>query len=75
MIIAIQIAFSLGISFISLLSYLFYEWKYILGFFILIPSLIALFIFRYVEETPEFTLKQGVNALLESLNRIAKANR
>lgn len=49
MIIAIQIAFSLGISFISLLSYLFYEWKYILGFFILIPSLIALFIFRYVE--------------------------
>lgn len=49
MIIAIQLAFSLGISFISLLSYLFDDWKYILGFFILIPSLAALFIFNFVE--------------------------
>lgn len=61
MIIAIQLAFSLGISFISLLSYLMDNWKYILGIFILIPSILALFVFKFVEETPEFTLKNGVD--------------
>ena len=48
MIIAIQLAFSLGISAISLLSYLFDQWKYTLGFFILLPSLLALFSFKWV---------------------------
>jgi len=52
MIIAIQLAFSLGISLISLLSYLIYEWKYTMAFFILIPSIIAIFAFNLVEETP-----------------------
>lgn len=64
MIIAIQLAFSVGISFISLLSYLMNDWKYILGIFILIPSLLALFVFKFVEETPEFTLKSGVGAFV-----------
>lgn len=49
MIIAIQLAFSFGISVISLLSYLIEEWKYIIGFFMLIPSLIAIFAFQLVE--------------------------
>lgn len=74
MIIAIQLAFSLGISCISLLSYLMNDWKYILAFFILLPSIGALFVFKFVEETPEFTLKQGVINFTESFNRIAKIN-
>ncbi len=74
MIIAIQLAFSLGVSLISLLSYLFDNWKYVLGFFILIPSVIALIIFKFVEETPEFTLKQGMDGFIESFNRIAQFN-
>jgi MFS family permease len=49
MIIAIQLAFSLGISVISLLSYLIAEWKYIIAFFMLIPSLIAIVAFQLVE--------------------------
>lgn len=57
MIIAIQLGFSLGISLISLLSYLIDFWKYTLTFFILIPSIISMFTFTIVEETPEFTLK------------------
>lgn len=64
MIIAIQLAFSVGISFISLLSYLMNDWKYILGFFILIPSIVALLVFKFVEETPEFTLKSGVDSFV-----------
>jgi MFS family permease len=60
MIIAIQLAFSIGISIISLLSYLINQWKYTLGFFITVPSLLAFLIFKYVEETPEFTLKAGI---------------
>jgi MFS family permease len=49
MIIAIQIAFSLGISLISLLSYLIADWKHILAIFILIPSIISIFTFTIVE--------------------------
>ena len=49
MIIAIQIAFSLGVSLISLLSYLIDDWKYTMGFFIFIPSLISMFFFKFVE--------------------------
>jgi MFS family permease len=49
MVIAIQLAFSVGITLISLLSYLIYEWKYTLAFFILIPSIIATFTFKLVE--------------------------
>ena len=75
MIIAIQLAFSLGISLISLLSYLIYQWKYIVAFWIFIPSVIALVAFRLVEETPEFTLKKGYACLLASFNRIAAFNR
>jgi|LakMenEpi03Aug12_release.lakeMendotaPanAssembly.Ray.scaffolds.fasta_scaffold819733_1 MFS family permease len=60
MIIAIQLAFSFGVSLISLLSYLISQWKYTMAFFILIPSVIAIFIFKFIEETPEFTLKQGL---------------
>jgi MFS family permease len=52
MIIAIQLAFSIGISIVSLLSYFFDQWKYTLGFFILLPSIFALLIFHRVEETP-----------------------
>jgi len=48
MIIAIQIAFSIGVSLISLLSYLIDDWKYTIFFFILIPSLISLYCFKYV---------------------------
>jgi len=57
MIIAIQLAFSIGISIVSLLSYFIDQWKYTLGFFILIPSILAMFLFNRVEETPEFTIK------------------
>lgn len=49
MIIGIQLAFSLGIALISLLSYFISEWKYTLGFFILIPSIAAMFAFIIVE--------------------------
>lgn len=50
MIIAIQLAFSLGISLISLLSYLIDDWKYTMGFFILAPSILAaILMFRFVE--------------------------
>lgn len=49
MIIAIQIAFSVGVSLISLLSYLIDDWKYTMGFFILIPSLISMYFFKFVE--------------------------
>ena len=59
MIIAIQLAFSVGVALISLLSYLIDYWKYTLGFFILLPSVISIFTFSIVEETPEFTLKKG----------------
>jgi MFS family permease len=49
MIIAVQLAFSLGISLISLLSYLIDDWKYTMGFFILIPSLISGLLFlKYI---------------------------
>jgi MFS family permease len=48
MIIAIQLAFSLGISLISLLSFLIDNWKYTMGFFILIPSLLAIILFNIV---------------------------
>jgi hypothetical protein len=75
MIIAIQLAFSLGVSLISLLSYLISQWKYTLGFFILIPSIVAIFIFSVVEETPEFTLKKGYESFRQSFNRIAKINK
>ena len=74
MIVAIQLAFSIGISIISLLSYLIDQWKYTLGFFIIIPSLIALFLFKIVEETPEFTLREGVDTFINSFNRIAGFN-
>lgn len=47
MIIGIQLAFSLGISLISLLSYLIDDWKYTMGFFILIPSLVSTLLFAY----------------------------
>jgi hypothetical protein len=49
MIIAIQLAFSFGVSFISLLSYLISQWKYTIAFFILIPSVIAIFLFKFIE--------------------------
>lgn len=49
MIIGIQLAFSLGIALISLLSYFISQWKYTLGFFILIPSIAAMFAFSIVE--------------------------
>lgn len=75
MIIAIQIAFSLGLSLISALSYLIHEWKVTLGVFILIPSVAVTFAFRFVEETPEFSLKEGTKALVESFNRIARVNK
>ena len=48
MIIAIQIAFSVGVSLISLLSYLIDDWKYTMGFFIMIPSLISMYFFKFV---------------------------
>ena len=48
MIIAIQLAFSLGVSLISLLSYLISEWKYIMAFFILVPSIVSIFLFTFV---------------------------
>lgn len=58
MIIGIQLAFSLGISLISLLSYLIDDWKYTMAFFILIPSLASGVLFvKFIEETPEFTLR------------------
>jgi MFS family permease len=49
MIIAIQLAFSFGVSLISLLSYLISQWKYTIAFFILIPSIVAIFLFKFIE--------------------------
>lgn len=50
MIIAVQLAFSLGISLISLLSYLIDNWKYTMAFFILVPSLLSgILFFQYIE--------------------------
>ena len=75
MIIGIQLAFSLGISLISLLSYLVDNWKYNMAFFILIPSVVSgAAFFLFVEETPEFTLRSNTTLFLESFNRIAKIN-
>jgi len=48
MIIAIQIAFSIGVSLISLLSYLIDDWKVTIFFFILLPSLASLYLFKFV---------------------------
>ena len=75
MIVAIQLAFSIGISIISLLSYLIDTWKYTLGFFIILPSLGAMLFFKFVEETPEFTLKKGVDNFVRSFDRIAAINK
>lgn len=74
MIIAIQLAFSLGVALISLLSYFIDNWKYTLGFFILIPSIISILPFSIVQETPEFTLKKGLENFRKSFNRIARYN-
>jgi hypothetical protein len=52
-IIGIQLSFSVGVSLISLLSYLIDDWKYTMGFFILIPSVVsAVLMFMKIEETP-----------------------
>ena len=75
-IIALQIMFSLGISFISLLSMLIDDWKAIAMWWILLPSLLLVpFSWYLLEETPNFILTgSGKTKLLESLNRIARIN-
>ncbi len=75
MILALQIGFSLGIFLIALLSKVLMDWKEILGFFIIVPSILTLIVSIWlVEETPQTLLKHGKAKLLKSLNRIASIN-
>ena len=73
-IVGLQILFSLGISLISVSSWLVPNWKVMMGLFILLPSIVLHFKGEMIEETPNISLKEGTSALIKSLNHIAATN-
>jgi len=51
------------------------NWRINWCFFVAAPSLLALIlIFIYIEETPQFLIKQGVIQAMNALNRVGKIN-
>lgn len=73
--VASYIVYILASLFSTLLFYLIKSWLVIFIGAVAVPSVIVLaFIFYYVEETPQFLLRRGVETSLKALNRIGKRN-
>ena len=75
-IIFLQVMFSFGVAIIAFLSMLIPNWKIIAGVFMLLPALLIIpYSLWIMEETPSFSLQNGKDELLASLNRIASINK
>jgi MFS family permease len=75
MIISLQITFSLGVCAIAFVAMLIPNWRIITICFFAVPMLLLVFTYRFVEETPEFNIIQGLQTFTNSLNRIARVNK
>jgi MFS family permease len=72
----IQIFFCLGAMIITLFFYLISEWR--TNWLILVtgPAVVEMvLLWYYIEETPQFLVKKGVNQTLKAMNRIGKINK
>jgi cytochrome c oxidase subunit IV len=71
----VQMFFTVGALVMTLFFYVIDNWRINWCFLVVAPSLLTLvLIFMYIEETPQFLMKQDLIKALEALNRIGKIN-
>lgn len=72
----VQVFFCLGAMIITLFFYLISEWRINWIILVAAPSVIEIvLLWYYIEETPQFLLKKGVNQTLKAMNRIGRINK
>ena len=70
-----QIVFTLGAIFVTILFYLIPNWRVVMITSVTIPSMIFFALMAgYLEETPQFLVRKGVEPTLKAMNRIGKIN-
>lgn len=73
--VALQSSFGITGVLIGVLFYIVRQWRVIIIFFCMIPSILVLaLLITYLEETPKFLLKKGPFETLKAMNRIASIN-
>lgn len=71
----LQFSFPFGVIVITTAFLWIHDWQIVTLIFLVIPSTVAMiFIFIYIEETPQFLLRGSIDNSLKSLNRIGKIN-
>ena len=71
----VQIFWTLGAMLLTLLFFLIDNWRLNWIIVVVIPALIKMFLLLfYIEETPQFLIKKGVEPTIKAMNRIGYIN-
>ena len=72
--VGLQSTFGIVGMLIGLTFWFFQQWRIIIIIFCLMPSILVLYLFTYLEETPRFLIRKGALNTERALNRIAFIN-